>query len=306
MRRHNVNKLLITPASIAAIDVGFQTIFQSAWGATETFWDQLATPTTSSTLSDVYGAMAMLPTMREWIGARLIANIDGHAQTITNKDWELTMAVKRTQIEDDSLGFTRPKLEMMALQGAKLYDYLLVDAIEANIVGFDGLSFFNTAHTLDPTGVQSNDLSGKPLTSANYAEARATMRKFSAENGKPIGTKPNLLVVPSALEQRGLEILKATTIADPGGAAAGVTNVMANTADLLVIDELASDVEWYLFKTDLPVKPWIRQERQPVRMVSMTDVTDTNVFHLNQFEWGIDGRGAIGPGPWFLGLRASA
>ena len=96
-------------------------------------------------------------------------------------------------------------------------------------------------------------------------------------------------------------------IADPGGVAAGVTNIFKGSADLLVVPELANQATtWYLADSSRPMLPLIWQVRRPVQFTSMTNLTDDNVFRQNRFEWGIDGRGAVGYGPWFLMLRAIA
>ncbi len=70
--------------------------------------------------------------------------------------------------------------------------------------------------------------SKKPLTIENYAAARAAMRSFRADNGRPLNVQPSLLVVPVELERQALEIIKAERNA------AGASNVYQGTAELLV------------------------------------------------------------------------
>ena len=70
--------------------------------------------------------------------------------------------------------------------------------------------------------------SRQPLTAANYGAARAAMMGMRGDRQRPLGIRPNLLVVPPPLEEVGLQILNA----DVG--AAGATNVWRNTAELHV------------------------------------------------------------------------
>lgn len=70
--------------------------------------------------------------------------------------------------------------------------------------------------------------STKPLTAENYAAARAAMRSFKADNGKPLHVTPNVLVVPPQLEDSARKLLIATQNS------AGASNVNAGTSDLLV------------------------------------------------------------------------
>jgi phage major head subunit gpT-like protein len=306
--------MLITPAAIAALQVGFSNIFQRAWQTTSVFWPRMATMTQSSTASNVYGAMARLPAMREWLGPRLFANIEGHAYTLNNRTFELSVAVGRDEIEDDQLGWTSAYISEFGRQAAKWPDQLAVEALQNGTVitgpggaSFDGLSFFNAAHTLNPAGVQSNNLAATPLTAANYGVARETMMAYRGEDGQPMGVMPDLLIVPPQLETEARTILNADFIADPGGVAAGVTNIFKGSADLLVVPELANQATtWYLADSSRPMLPLIWQVRRPVQFTNKTNLTDDNVFRQNRFEWGIDGRGAVGYGPWFLMLRATA
>jgi phage major head subunit gpT-like protein len=77
------------------------------------------------------------------------------------------------------------------------------------------------------------------LNPTSYAAARAAMMSVANADGRPLGIRPNLLLVPPALEAQAREILQAQfIIGDPttGGAK---TNIWQGTADLLVVPELA-------------------------------------------------------------------
>ncbi len=75
--------------------------------------------------------------------------------------------------------------------------------------------------------------SKQELSAANYAAARAAMSSFKGDYGRPLGIKPNLLVVPPALESKGLKLLNSEN------AAGGETNEWKGTAELLVVPWLA-------------------------------------------------------------------
>lgn len=70
--------------------------------------------------------------------------------------------------------------------------------------------------------------SKQTLNATNYAIARAAMAGFKADGGKILGVKPNLLVVPPALEQQARDLVKATT------GTAGASNTWYQSADLVV------------------------------------------------------------------------
>lgn len=66
------------------------------------------------------------------------------------------------------------------------------------------------------------------LDEANYAAARAAMMAFKSDEGRPLGVRPSLLVVPPSLEAAALKLVQAENNA------AGATNVYRNTAEVLV------------------------------------------------------------------------
>ncbi|MDK3025574.1 Mu-like prophage major head subunit gpT family protein [Cupriavidus taiwanensis] len=69
--------------------------------------------------------------------------------------------------------------------------------------------------------------SKQELTPETYGAARAALMSMKGDNGKPLGVRPSLLVVPPSLDAKGLEILQAEKNAS------GATNVYRNTAKQL-------------------------------------------------------------------------
>ncbi|WP_064116764.1 Mu-like prophage major head subunit gpT family protein [Pseudomonas fluorescens] len=67
--------------------------------------------------------------------------------------------------------------------------------------------------------------SKEPLTAATYGAARAAMKNFKADGGRPLGINPGLLVVPSQLEGPARKIL--VKDADNGNEWAGTAEVLA-------------------------------------------------------------------------------
>lgn len=75
--------------------------------------------------------------------------------------------------------------------------------------------------------------SRQELTAANYEAARAALSGMKGDHGRPLGLQGTLLVVPTSLEGKALEILNAERNA------AGATNVWRGTAKPLVSPWLA-------------------------------------------------------------------
>ncbi|MEW6386816.1 MAG: Mu-like prophage major head subunit gpT family protein [Thermodesulfobacteriota bacterium] len=81
--------------------------------------------------------------------------------------------------------------------------------------------------------------STQDLTATNYAAARAAMMSFTNAEGRPLGIKPTLMVVPPSLEAQAREILHAQVIIGDPAAGGAKSNIWQGTADLLVVPELA-------------------------------------------------------------------
>lgn len=75
--------------------------------------------------------------------------------------------------------------------------------------------------------------SGQDLTEDSYEAARAAMQELTGDNGRPLGIRPSLLVVPPSLEGKARKLLNA----DANNY--GATNVWKGSADLLVTSWLS-------------------------------------------------------------------
>lgn len=307
----------ITPSSLDSLNRGFVMSFQRGFEAHMPFWQKLAMETSSDRLEELHGYLDKLPGMREWVGERVYSNIVNGVYTLKNKDFELSVEVERNDIEDDKLGRYAPMFQLIGEQTAKWPDEQVVSALLAGKTSLchDGQYFFDTDHPKDISGrlsgTQSNLATSTALTAANYAAQRASMMTLVGADGKPLGVRPNTLIVPPALEKTAKEIVVASTVPNAGGTASQ-TNVQQGTADVLVLDWLSaaaggSDTDWYLADTGKPIKPLMMQFRKrPAGLVAFDKPTDPNVFEKKKYRYGVDARGAGGYGLWWLIKKCEA
>lgn len=125
---------------------------------------------------------------------------------------------------------TSKPIKPLILQRRKDYKFVAMDQ-ESDEAVFSRKEFrygvdarCNVGFGLWQTGYASK----QALDATAYGAARAAMMSMKGDNGKPLGVRPTLLVVPPSLEKIGLELLQAEKNA------AGATNVYQNTAKLLV------------------------------------------------------------------------
>lgn len=149
---------IITPALITSLRTGFSKAFQDALAATPTDWDKVATRVPSSNTSNTYGWLNQFPKLREWVGDRVVKDMAAQGYQITNKLYESTVGVKRTDIEDDNVGVYTPLFAEMGRAARAHADELVFGLLAAgeSTLCYDGQNFFDTDHpvygNVDGTG----------------------------------------------------------------------------------------------------------------------------------------------------------
>jgi phage major head subunit gpT-like protein len=315
--------MIITPANLEFLFYQAEFRYQQAYLKTPIFWDKLASEVPSGTRENHYGWLARIPRLRKWIGERQVNNLAARGAVIENEVFEDTVGIKRPDVEDDQFGLFNMSVELLGQQ-AKLWPELQLLDIMQNGHGtaskytcFDGQPFFSASHPVNPddsgASTYSNySSSGMALTSANYLAVRNIMMAYKGEDGNPLGIVPNLLVVPPQLGGQARQILNAEFTAPAvatGQNAASVqqSNVLKGSADWIESPYLSGQATtWYLLCTQFPIKPFIWQLRKAPQFVSRINPNDENVWKLNEFQYGVDARGAAGFSLPFLAYKAIA
>lgn len=295
--------MLISNAALTGLYRSFNTIFQQAYTGTTPRWQKLAMQVPSSTKEETYAWLGSFPKMREWIGDRQVAKLLAHGYTIKNKSYESTVSVDRDDIEDDQYGVYTPVIAELGRTAATFPDDLVISLLLHGFENtcYDGQPFFANTHSDgEKKGQKQSNLGTKSLSMASYAAARASMMSLTDSYGKVLGINPCILVVPPQLESTARKILKADSYVDKAGSAdVLVTNVYKDSAELLVLPELATNATaWFLLDTTRSVKPIIYQQRKAPQFVSLQDAKDQNVFLKKEYMYGVDQRCNAGYGLW--------
>ena len=233
-------------------------------------------PSTSG--ENQYNWLSMFPKMRKWIDEKKIKVLEAFKYTIVNDDFEATVEVDRNDIEDDNLGIYAPQAQMAGYSAKQLPDEIIADLKNNAFVNqcYDGQYFYDTDHPVGDGDGGENSIankSTKPLSNADlaaakagYGAARAAIMAFTDDEGRPLGLKPDVLEVPPALETTARMLLGDDKLAD------GKPNPYKGTATPIVNPWLTSDTAWFLHVTNMPVKPFIYQERKAPVFVQQTDM----------------------------------
>jgi phage major head subunit gpT-like protein len=280
-----INQETLTDTSIA-----FRSEFSKIFKNTPVDYPKIATVVNANTISVTYAWLGDMPNMTEWVGDRVVKDLKAHKYSIEKQRFELTVGMDRDIIEYDNLGLFRPQIAQMGEAGKRHYDQMVFGLLAKNDICYDGKNFFDN-HVLGSNTY--TNITNDELNQANFLKARSYMYSIKGEHGKSLKIRPNLLVVPPALESKAIEIAKADMIN-------GSTNITKGMVEILVSSELESDTEWYLFDTSRVIKPLILQINRKIKFTAMDNPTDPNVFNKAQFLYGIDGEHNAGYGLWQL------
>lgn len=149
----------ISRGNLKTLGIAFRASFENALKGAVSTYPLITTVVPATTGTTEYGWLGELPNIREWIGDRVINNLERFSYSITNKDWEGTLAVRRNDILYDNLGIYTPKFVKLGNASAAAKDLLLWPMLNNGFTSlcYDGQYFFDTDHpVLDENGVQQS------------------------------------------------------------------------------------------------------------------------------------------------------
>ena len=297
--------MIIIQQNLSIVHTAFKAAFQRGFAGAPIDYDQIVMEVQSGTAIETYGWLGATTQFREWLGDRVIQNLELHDYSIKNKEFENTVSVPRSKIEDDQYGIYSPLIEQLG-QDAKEHPATLVYShLKNGFTGkcYDGQFFFDTDHPVTGANGQETSVSnfqggsGAPwflldvtrvmrpiilqkrknyqfvaktdvkddnvfdrnlfvwgvdarlnvgyglwqlayaskeaLDANSFNDAYAAMQSLKGDNGRPLGIRPKLLVVPPSMRATALEVVKAERNA------AGATNINRDVVDVLVTPWLA-------------------------------------------------------------------
>lgn len=299
--------VLVNREALTTVFTSLKTLFNNAFKGAETTWQKIAMLVPSTGSKNDYAWLSNFPRMRKWVGDKRVKSLEAFSYSVTNDDFEATVEVDRNDIEDDSLGIYNPQAQMAGFSAAQLPDELIGEVVDGAFTTncYDGQYFIDTDHPVnDPATGQDVSVSNKGtmvLSCATLAAAqgslgvaRTAMRNFKDDEGRPLGVRPNVLLVPPALEDTANVLANNERLED------GKQNPYRGTVTVVVCDWLTSDTAWFLLDTTKPVKPFIYQERKAPVFVQQVDMSADDVFNRKKFKFGAEARAAAGYGFWQL------
>ncbi len=143
---------IVTPQLIKSLFTGWNGDFQNGLEDAPSQFDKIATTVPSTTKSNTYGWLGKFPGMREWIGDRVISDMQSHGYQLVNRPFESTVGVDRDDIDDDNIGIYSPLFTEMGRAAGVQPDELCFSALTNGFstLCYDKQNFFDTDHPVFP------------------------------------------------------------------------------------------------------------------------------------------------------------
>lgn len=308
----------ITPQTLRDLRVAINMLFTESRAKTTPVFTDFANRVTAPTKTMSFPQHAATRRLRRWDGERKVVNGKAYDYRVTAERFELTFGIPVEEIEDDNIGAYNHLVmeagEQSALWPDDVIFELLLRGEDAAYPCFDDKAMFANDHELKAGSTIDNLFASTSLSKDNVAAVIEAMMSWVGEDGRSLRVKPNLLVVPPALQEEALAIVGSNILAQVFGsntAAAAVDNTMRGRLNLKVYPELGasaggSDTAWYLMDTTRSVKPMVFAERKAPTMTFKNADSDDNVFWDDEVVFGVRARGAAGWGPFHLAAKAKA
>lgn len=133
-------------------------------------YKRLATTIKSTSKTNTYDWLGKFPQMREWVGKRVLKDMSESSYQISNKRYEATLGVERSDIEDDNLGLYSTIAQSMGQEANDFLDREIAKLLKNGFTTtcYDGQNFFDEEH---PVFEKVDGTGSKKLVSNIYKKS---------------------------------------------------------------------------------------------------------------------------------------
>ena len=181
---------------------------------------------------------------------------DGGDVTYKHKAFTKGFMIGRELYDDEKYGQMKKMAKALARAGRAKVEKDAISLLlkgfkktSPEFVGIDGLSLFHDQHTLVDSTKKCSNVLAKPLTEESLKEAIKMMSEQLDEAGNLIQMKATKLIVPPALEDTAIRLLRSTQL--PGTNNNDTNAYLNDRMEIVVMDYLGeiaggSDKAWFV------------------------------------------------------------
>lgn len=264
--------------------------------------------------SETYKWLGQAPAMREWIGTRQEKALREAGVTIANKTYEGTLEVLLDEIRRDKTGQVMVRVRELAertnAHWASLLSALLIAG--ESTACYDGQFFFDTDHSEDDSGSQSNDITSDitTTTAPTSGEMETAILKsieailgFKDNQGEPMneGARMFEIMVPVPFMSSAAGAIGSQIIVDSSTSRSNRILTLGSLGGfqvgLRVNPRLTWTTKFATFRADGQTKALIRQEEEGVTMSAIAEGSELE-FKERKHLYGVKAIRNVGYGYW--------
>jgi len=285
--------------------------FFDAYKATGTIYQDLTTRLQSTTDVERYGFLGTVPPLREWGQGRMARGLYSERYDVANLKYESTLEVSRDEISDDQTGQIRVRIKELGARAAthpdSLLSSLLVNGHSTGFNSYDGVPYFSATHASGKSGTQNNNITSiavninAPTLNEIRTAIKAAIAKLMSlldDQGEPMNNSATgLTVVCPPLTFIDFADVLAATVYTEATEGQYTSNALRGAAKVTAFSRLTAASVFYLLKTDVGVRPFIFQDREPVEFVALEGQSDDG-FNREVYKYGVRARYRVTYGYW--------
>jgi phage major head subunit gpT-like protein len=269
------------------------------------FTADISTVVTSSAAKEMFPYIGDAPQLVDFSDEVEFHPMSKTTYEVESGEFAVAVGIRRTEVEDDMYGSIVQRIRQMATVASRYSEKLMVNALEANGTGYDGVALFYSGHPVrgeegvtPGAGVQDNLLATSGTSTANIQTdldaALTVLGTNKAENGEPYceGFGEIFIAAPWALRRSIKEAVGAAEIG-------GTTNVVYNDlrVQLIFSGRFSSSTAWYVGVKDVATRGMIFVDRLSPSFSALEEGS-SNAFTLSQYWYETRMRGKAAPGKW--------
>ena len=240
--------------------------------------------------SETYAWLGALPGLRQLVGEVNIRNLANHGFSVANIPFELTVGVKREDIERDNLNLYSNWFSASGRRAQSHPDKLLAAAFTGGFTTlcYTGKNFFDLNHEPQKGKGKFSNKGTKKLSAANFEAAVESMLSRKDAEGEPINEDPKLVLIVAPKWQATAEAILVAKELVGGG-----TNTNAGKARLDVWSRLAgaaTEDMWFLIDEGADVKPFVHQVEVPLEFKTMDNPDSEHAMIKQEYLYQVYGR----------------
>lgn len=177
--------MLVNRDNLNALFTVYSALFNQGFNGAMPAWDKVSTKVPSVSGQNNYPWLGQFPGLRKWLGDRVVNRLKVHNWSIVNDEFEDTVAVPVSSIEDDQYATFSPLIQTLGDSARRHPDELVFSLFDTGAASlcYDGQNFFDTDHPVG-TSTISNYTSG--AGAAWYLlDASRPLKPFIYQERKP-------------------------------------------------------------------------------------------------------------------------